>query len=106
MKEIRCPQCGCAIAIDDADYAAIVSQIRGEEFEKELSRRSLEAEEKHRAETARQLAEMKATTTADIDRKDLEIDRLKRESQPPTNEFVGLSQANAPVKQAQADQPQ
>ena len=26
--------------------------------------------------------------------------------QPPTNEFVGLPQANAPVKQAQADQPQ
>lgn len=81
MKEIRCPQCGCAIAIDDADYAAIVSQIRGEEFEKELSRRSLEAEEKHRAETARQIAEMKATATADIDRKELEIDRLKRENE-------------------------
>lgn len=36
MKEIRCPKCGSAISVDEGDYAAILGQVRNEEFAREL----------------------------------------------------------------------
>ena len=79
MKEIKCPQCGCAITVDDSDYAAILAQVRGEEFENELSQRVQEAEARLRSEAARKAAEASAANDAAINAKDLEIDRLRRE---------------------------
>lgn len=39
MKEIKCPNCGTSFAIDESDYAELLSHIRTEEFENELKRR-------------------------------------------------------------------
>ncbi|MBQ3382300.1 MAG: DUF2130 domain-containing protein [Bacteroidales bacterium] len=39
MKELKCPKCGTMFSVDEADYATIVSQVRGKEFEAEISRR-------------------------------------------------------------------
>jgi len=36
MKEIKCPKCGTAIPLDAEDYAAILSQVRTDEFDSEL----------------------------------------------------------------------
>lgn len=36
MKEIRCPNCGTTVPVDDLTYAGIVKQIRDAEFEREL----------------------------------------------------------------------
>ena len=79
IRKWTCPQCGCTISVDDADYAAILSQVKGEEFEKELQRRIHETEERLRAETAYKIAEQEATNSSIIGEKELEIDRLKRE---------------------------
>lgn len=79
MKEIRCPQCGCAITVDDADYAAILSQVRGEEFEKELSRRVEETEARLLSDAKRRLSEESAASADALHKKDLEIDRLRHE---------------------------
>lgn len=79
MKEIRCPQCGCAITVDDADYAAILAQVRGEEFEKELSRRLQEAETRFRLDADKRLAELSAANKEALDKKDHEIDLLRRD---------------------------
>ena len=39
MQEIKCPNCGEVITVDESDYMQIVQQVRDKEFDKELSRR-------------------------------------------------------------------
>ena len=39
MQEIKCPNCGEVIQVDESDYMQIVQQVRDKEFDKELSRR-------------------------------------------------------------------
>ena len=39
MQEIKCPNCGEVIRIDESDYMQIVNQVRDKEFEKELAQR-------------------------------------------------------------------
>ncbi len=48
MNEIKCPNCGEVFQIDEAGFAAIVKQVRDEEFEKEIRAResSFEKEKK------------------------------------------------------------
>ena len=58
MRELRCPKCGNVFSVDEADYASIVNQVKGAEFDAEVNRRiaelhqQQEAEEKARAATA------------------------------------------------------
>ena len=39
MQEIKCPKCGEIFTVDEAGYAAIVSQIKNKEFTKEIDER-------------------------------------------------------------------
>ena len=39
MKEVKCPKCESVFDMDASGYADIVSQVRGDEFEKELNNR-------------------------------------------------------------------
>ncbi len=54
MAELKCPHCGQAFTVDDAELGSIISQIRDAEFEKDLSSRLDELtghlEEKHSLE--------------------------------------------------------
>lgn len=50
MKELKCPKCGSAFVVDEADYASIVSQVKNAEFQAELSRRVEELHKQHKAE--------------------------------------------------------
>ena len=45
MRELKCPKCGNVFTVDEADYAAILSQVKNKEFDQEVSRR---LEELHR----------------------------------------------------------
>ena len=40
MAEIKCPHCGESFTVDEAGYAAIVSQVRGYELEKEAEEKA------------------------------------------------------------------
>ena len=51
MRELTCPKCGTIFSVDEADYAAIVSQVRGNEFNAEVTRRISEL---HKQEEAQQ----------------------------------------------------
>jgi hypothetical protein len=86
MKQIKCPKCGNVITVDEADYAAIVSQVRNAEFEAEMQRRINEVQERHKTE--QELATEKAKQTfqtqlnqkeLELGNKDAEIKRLKSE---------------------------
>ena len=48
MNKIKCPKCGEVFTIDEDSYANIVSQIKNDEFEKEISRREKELSEKNK----------------------------------------------------------
>tara|TARA_B100000579_G_scaffold437842_1_gene469384 strand:+ start:2809 stop:4101 length:1293 start_codon:yes stop_codon:yes gene_type:complete len=39
MNEIKCPECGCSIRIDEDKYTNILKQVRDQEFEDEISKR-------------------------------------------------------------------
>ena len=54
MAELKCPHCGQAFTVDDAELGSIIKQIRDKEFERDLSSRIMELEdhlkEKHKLE--------------------------------------------------------
>ena len=41
MNEIKCPECGCSISLDEDNYSDIVNQVRDQEFEVEMNKRLL-----------------------------------------------------------------
>ena len=39
MNEIKCPECGSTISIDEDNYSNIIKQVRDQEFEGEMDKR-------------------------------------------------------------------
>ena len=39
MAELKCPHCGQVFSVDDTELSSIVSQIRDEEFSKDVEKR-------------------------------------------------------------------
>ena len=86
MHELKCPKCGSVFTVDEADYASIVSQVRGTEFDAEVRRRlaelhaQYEAEQKAKAVTAQQAHQTELFKRDQaLLAKDGEISRLKAE---------------------------
>lgn len=50
MKELKCPKCGSAITVDEADYASIINQVKTSEFEAEVCKRIDELKAQQAAE--------------------------------------------------------
>ena len=42
MAELKCPHCGQAFTVDDAELSSIIGQIRNHEFEKDVNSRITE----------------------------------------------------------------
>ena len=78
MKEIKCPKCGTAITVNDADFAELISQIRNEEFNSELERRVAEMQQLEKEKEARKAAEEAARHKDEINIKEQEITTLKQ----------------------------
>ena len=73
MKEIICPSCGKEFNIEDSGYSEIVSQIRNDEFARDLEERLKLAQSEKK--TAVELAEAKKN--AELMGLQAELDRLK-----------------------------
>ena len=75
MSEIKCPGCGKVIPIDEADFSAILNQVRTGEFDKEIEKREKELkknlEEKHALDIKSRINEVESS-------KDKEISSLKQ----------------------------
>ena len=50
MNELICPNCGKPFRVDEADYASILNQVKGAEFDAEVNRRISELHKQHEAE--------------------------------------------------------
>ena len=57
MKELICPNCGKPFRVDEADYASILNQVKGAEFEAEVKRRLAELHQQHAVEEKLRLAD-------------------------------------------------
>lgn len=135
MGEIRCPKCGEIFVVDDSGYAAIVKQVRDEEFNRELAnwKESLErdkaqavalASKEAQAQRERELAEQKQKILqyraelekkqgAELAAKDQEIARLEgRLKNADSDRDLALTKAAAAAerelaaKQAELDRVQ
>lgn len=73
MQEIKCPNCGEVIQVDESDYAQILQQVRDKEFEKELTRRAQELEQKQEAELQMQRLQQEQERLNALSRKDAAI---------------------------------
>lgn len=85
MNEIRCPNCGSVFQVDEAGFAAILKQVRDEQFEREIKAR--EAAFLHDRESAVKLAVADIEKSKDrrIAEKQEEIARLKEEMRSVEN---------------------
>lgn len=77
MKEIRCPKCNEVFTVDESGYAALLSQVRNNEFEKELKERENAIHKEHENNVARALIEEKAKSEKAILEQKAEIEKLK-----------------------------
>ncbi len=84
MKEIKCPNCGSIFTVDEADYAAIVNQVKNAEFNEEVTRRTEELHKQHQAEERARVAAADRQHQSELfqkekalNEKDSEIARLK-----------------------------
>lgn len=50
MNELICPNCGKPFRVDEADYASILNQVKGVEFDAEVNRRLSELHKQYEAE--------------------------------------------------------
>ena len=90
MNKIKCPKCGEVFTIDEAGYAAIVKQVRDEEFQKEIEAREKAfkteidnavelAINKTSIEKDKEIAELNSKLENVNAKKDLEIIRSRNE---------------------------
>lgn len=86
MKEIKCPNCGSVITVDDAAFAALLNQVRTEEFDAEVNRRIEQINKLRKAEEAEKAANDAAKAAREAARhkeelsgKELEIEKLKQQ---------------------------
>ncbi len=77
MKELKCPRCGSMFAVDEADYALIMQQVKTSEFNEEVERRLREIRKSDAAAHELELAKQNAETKSAVDARDKEIAKLK-----------------------------
>ena len=74
MSEIRCPRCGEVFTVDESGYAALLNQVRDQEFQRELAERGRLAEEAHRQEMALAVARAEEALRAQLAEREEELE--------------------------------
>ncbi len=70
MNEIKCPHCGEAFTVDESGYAAILSQVRDQEFRREVDARVSLAEKSREQEVALAVTKAEEALRAQIAERD------------------------------------
>ena len=79
MKELKCPKCGSAFTVDEADYASIVNQIKNSEFESEVCKRIDELKAQQAAQAKVKEAESREAFNAQMQKKQDELQKKEQE---------------------------
>lgn len=116
MKGIKCPNCGKSFAIDESDYAELLSHIRTDEFEKELKSREQALIEKYNSQNKlevttalslkeKEISDLKLEYSKTVSDKDKEIERLKAEKkqlESESNSKIELAKSEEQKKSQQS----
>lgn len=82
MAELKCPHCGQAFTVDDAELSSIIAQIRNTEFDRDLSNRVSEVEkhlkEKHELEMEARENKIRLQVKEDHDKEIEELEKKLR----------------------------
>ena len=99
MKELKCPHCGSVFAVDEADYASIVNQVKNSEFDTEIKRRIEELEAQRQTEqelaearTRKEFNDLMNDKEKELTAKESEIERLKSQMETLTVQLNGEKQ--------------
>ena len=76
-NEIKCPHCGEAFTVDESGYAAILNQVRDQEFQREVDARVSLAEKSREQEVALAVSKAEEALRAQIAERDGELVNLK-----------------------------
>jgi len=97
MQEIKCPNCGKVFQVDEAGYAAIVKQVRDQEFNGEIherleqmEREKVSAVEKARMETERDKDAVIGKLNAEILELKSQTEKVRLETENKGKDQVGL----------------
>jgi len=97
MQEIKCPNCGKVFQVDEAGYAAIVKQVRDQEFNGEIherleqmEREKVSAVEKARMETERDKDAVIGKLNAEILELKNQTEKVRLETENKGKDQVGL----------------
>ena len=102
VAEIKCPNCGTVISLEQSDLDSVVRQVRDEEFSRELLERqaAFEADKQQAVKLAR--AEEKSAAKDDLNAKEARIVELKAQLQAQQAQAEARLQAQMQQAQAQA----
>lgn len=119
MKEIKCPKCGTIINVSDTDVQDIINQVRNDEFDAEVARRvevekkllkaeedkkTLEGDARHKEELNKMQQRISALNEQIKnweENKQLEIDKLKLQSEKDVSDAVAKKQEELLKKDAE-----
>lgn len=98
MAELKCPHCGQAFTVDDAELSSIISQIRDKEFNKDVEKRIEELEnnleEKHKIELDslrnQVILELSEAHSKELDKLKKQIDKAESEKTKLENDKIKL----------------
>lgn len=99
MPNIKCPNCGETFKVDESNYAAILSQIRTQEFDNEVHAKIDQLKEQYKTELKLQEEKFKNETNLELSKKDSEISELKSQlKNQNTATELAVSKAIAPIE--------
>ena len=85
-KELKCPHCGKVFSIDESEYIELLSQVRNQEFDKELASRIHQLEESKQKEKELLQAKLESENKDNVAKLREEIFRLENELKQSRNE--------------------
>lgn len=105
-NEIKCPHCGEAFTVDESGYAAILNQVRDQEFQREVDARVSLAEKSRGQEVALAVTKAEEALRAQIAERDGELVNLKaqlsvQQQQASMETQIAVQRAEAAAKDAQ-----
>ena len=105
-NEIKCPHCGEAFTVDESGYAAILNQVRDQEFQREGDARVSLAEKSREQEVALAVTKAEEALRAQIAERDGELVNLKaqlsvQQQQASMETQIAVQRAEAAAKDAQ-----
>lgn len=94
MKELKCPKCGNVFKVDEADYAAIVGQVKNAEFNQEVERRMKELEKQQKAEQKAETLKAEQNYQKLLSEKELNLTQKDAEIAKLQSQLEGIEKTN------------